>query len=128
MSTNTTRILIMREQYPYIGNPLGFTLPKKKATTKPIILNWEDFSTEDKEVLSEIKNELTRYLGEYPLYLYGSRVKGNWTEESDYDIIIDKELSQEELEIIKNLRYPVNVDFKAYENAKEFVKEAVLIK
>ena len=32
------------------------------------------------------------------------------------------------LEIIKNLRYPVNVDFKAYKKVKEFIKEAVLIK
>jgi len=118
----------MRKQYPYIGNPLGFVLPKKKSSNKPLIKDWEDFSEEEKEILSEIKNELTRYLGEYPLYLYGSRVKGNWTVESDYDIIIEKELSQEQLEIIKNLRYPVNVDFKAYEKVKEFIKEAVLIK
>lgn len=118
----------MREQYPYIGNPLGFILPTKKSTNKPLIKDWEDFSNEDKEILSEIKNELVRYLGDYPLYLYGSRVKGNWTEESDYDIIIEKQLSEEELETIKKLRYPVTVDFKAYEKVKESVKEAVLIK
>jgi hypothetical protein len=80
----------MRKQYPYIGNPLGFVLPKKKSSNKPLIKDWEDFSEEEKEILSEIKYELTRYLGEYPLYLYGSRVKGTWTEESDYDIIIEK--------------------------------------
>jgi len=118
----------MRKQYPYIGNPLGFTLPTKKPTNKPLIKHWEDFSNEDKEILSEIKNELTRYLGDYPLYLYGSRVKGNWTKDSDYDIIIEKDLSTEELENIKKLRYPVIVDLKAYEKVKESVKEAVLIK
>lgn len=118
----------MREQHPYIGNPFGFVLPKRNPTNKPLIKDWEDFSSEDKQILSEIKNELTRYLGEYPLYLYGSRVKGNWTEDSDYDIIIEKELSIEELETIKKLRYPVPVDFKAYEKVKESVEEAVLIK
>jgi predicted nucleotidyltransferase len=118
----------MREQYPYIDNPFGFVLPKKNPINKSLIKDWEDLSIEDKEILSEIKNELTRYLGEYPLYLYGSRVKGNWTEDSDYDIIIEKELSIEEFENIKKLRYPVKVDFKAYEKVKESIKEVVLIK
>ena len=127
MSTNSLNIF-MREQYPYIGNPLGFELRKKRLATFPIITHWEEFSKEDKIIIKNIKKIVELHLGLCTMYVYGSRVAGNWLRDSDYDIIIEKKLSIEDISKIKNLDYSVKVDFKYYEQVKEFIKEAVLIK
>ena len=42
-------------RYPYIGNPLGFKLPDPKPVIHPIINKWEDFTEEDKMILSNEK-------------------------------------------------------------------------
>ena len=118
----------MRNQYPYIGNPLGFELRKERPVMYPKIKCWEQFSEEDKKIMQSIKKMVEEQLGSCAMYLYGSRVKGNWEESSDYDIIIEKKLPLESILKIEKLNYPLKKDFKYYEKVKEFVKEAVLIK
>lgn len=42
----------------------------------------------DKKKLLEIKKELKKKIGVEKMYLYGSRAKGTYTRDSDYDIAI----------------------------------------
>jgi predicted nucleotidyltransferase len=75
-----------KERYPYIGNPYGFELPKSKPVIHPTITKWEDFSEEDKIALHNVKNIIQSYIGNCRIAIFGSRIKGNWDDESDYDI------------------------------------------
>lgn len=118
----------MREQYPYIGNPLGYKLPVKRLAVHPLITEWEELTEDCKKVLHSIKHLVENIIGECPMYLFGSRVKGYWLESSDYDIIIEKNITQEEVLEINKVEYPVKVDFKFKLRVEDFDKEAVLIK
>jgi predicted nucleotidyltransferase len=117
----------MNKRYPYINNPLGFKLPEVKPVIHPIIEKWEDFTENDKTILQNIKSIIIGLAGEYKVYIHGSRVKGNWDENSDYDIIIEKKLSSDLVLDIRKLEYPVKVDIKAFEKVNEFFKNIILI-
>ena len=79
---------MMREMHPYINNPYGFKLPEPKPVVHPIIYKWDDFSKEDKVILKRIKDIIVSEIGDCRITIYGSKVNGNWDEDSDYDIII----------------------------------------
>lgn len=101
----------MNKRYPYVNNPFGFKLPEQKPFIHPIIEKWEDFSDEDKKTLSEIKRIIISYVGECNVFVFGSRVKGNWDEESDWDLVIFSEIKDNELKLkVKNHPYDVEVD------------------
>ena len=101
----------MNKRYPYVNNPFGFKLPEQKPFIHPIIEKWEDFSDEDKKTLSEIKRIIISYVGECNVFVFGSRVKGNWDEESDWDLVIFSETKDNELKLkVKNHPYDVEVD------------------
>ena len=101
----------MNKRYPYVNNPFGFKLPEQKPFIHPIIEKWEDFSDEDKKTLSEIKIIIISYVGECNVFVFGSRVKGNWDEESDWDLVIFSETKDNELKLkVKNHPYDVEVD------------------
>jgi predicted nucleotidyltransferase len=117
----------MNKRYPYVNNPLGFKLPEVKPVIHPIIEKWEDFTENDKIILQNIKSIIIGLAGQHNIYVYGSRVKGNWDEDSDYDIIIEKKLSYDLILDICKLEYPVKVDIKAFEKVKEFIPNSILI-
>ena len=77
-------------RWPYLDNPLGFKLPEPKPVIHPIIEKWDDLPEDQKEVLKRVKTVILAVLGPCQISLFGSRVKGYWTEESDYDIRVHK--------------------------------------
>ena len=101
-------------RYPYVNNPFGFKLPEPKPIIHPIINKWDDFSEEDKIILSNIKKIISSDIGDCKVSIFGSRIKGYWDDKSDYDIIIHKTLSQEILYKLKNINYGVKVDINFY--------------
>ena len=54
------------------------------------------------EQQKEVENILTPYIHSYSFYYYGSRVKGNFSAVSDLDILIDGNISSEELSKLKH--------------------------
>jgi len=117
----------MRQQYPYIGNPFGFKLPQPKPVIHPIITKWEQLTDEDQMILSSIKKVIVSKIGDCNLYLYGSRVNGNWDENSDYDLLIDKDISFEKLIDLRDYDYGVEIDHGCFEKIKDNIPEGVLI-
>lgn len=104
----------MIKKYPYIGNPLGFKLPEKKPVVHPIINQWDDFTEDDKTILQDIKNTIISNIGDCQVKVFGSRIKGNWTEESDYDIVVFGKISGENRKKLLTATYNVPVDIKFF--------------
>lgn len=99
-----------KERYPYIGNPYGFELPKSKPVIHPKITKWEDFSEEDKVALSDVKNIIQSYIGNCKIAIFGSRIKGNWDDESDYDIQVYAVPSAQIQKELINYKYSIPVE------------------
>ena len=112
-----------KERYPYIGNPFGFKLPDPKPVIHPIINKWEDFTEEDRLILSNIKNIITSHIGECRITIFGSRIKGYWTEKSDYDIIVYAWPDDETQRKLRKYNYDVVVDLGFRETFTEMEKE-----
>lgn len=83
---------------------------KKKIISHPIINKWDDFTDKDKYILQNIKNIIVSNIGDCRVSIFGSRIKGYWTEVSDYDIIIHRTISQEILKDIRSIDYGVMAD------------------
>ena len=99
------------ERYPYINNPYGYKLPDRKHIIHPIITKWNDFTEEDKNILQNIKKVITSYIEEdCKIFVYGSRIKGTWDENSDYDIAINYSPSFEIQKQLIKYDYGVKVD------------------
>lgn len=99
-----------KERYPYINNPYGFKLPEPNPIIHPVIKKWDDFTESDKSIFLEIKNKIVSVIGEFKVSVFGSRIRGNWTDDSDYDVLINKELSIEELDELIKINHEVKVD------------------
>lgn len=91
---------------------------RKREIIHPPITTWDDFSDEDKKILTEVKDVIYSYLGECELYIYGSRVTGVWDDESDYDIIVfnfpDREIREKIIN--HNFSAKIDVQFRKIEN------------
>jgi hypothetical protein len=103
-----------KERYPYINNPYGFKLPEPNPIIHPVIKQWDDFTESDKSIFLEIKKKIISVIGDFKVSAFGSRIRGNWTEKSDYDVLINKELLTQELIALKEISYEVKVDFSYY--------------
>jgi predicted nucleotidyltransferase len=106
-------------RYPYIGNPLGFKLPEPKPVIHPIIYQWDDLPEDQKEELEIVKKIVYSIIGDCEISLFGSIVKGYWDEESDYDLVIHKQVSKEVASELKKQVYPRKVDLNV--SSKDFV-------
>ena len=75
-----------------------------------------------KQIVSNLKEKIPGFKG---IYYYGSRVKGNFSELSDYDItvVLDREVeSKVKRQVISilfefELRYDLNLDIKIYKHS-----------
>jgi predicted nucleotidyltransferase len=99
-----------KERYPYINNPYGFKLPEQNPIIHPVVKKWDDFTESDKLIFLEIKNKIISVIGDFKVSVFGSRIRGNWTDDSDYDVLINKELSIEELDKLREINHEVKVD------------------
>jgi septin family protein len=77
-------------RYPYVNNPFGFKLPEPKPIIHPIINKWDDFSEEDKIILSNIKKIISSDIGDCKVSIFGSRIKGYWTEMKKKDAVLQE--------------------------------------
>jgi len=99
-----------KKRWPLLNNPFGIELPKPKPIIHPVINKWEDFTEEDKTILQNIKKIITLYIGDCRMGVYGSRIKGNWNEKSDYDIGVFTYPDESIQEKLRKYNYGVRVD------------------
>jgi predicted nucleotidyltransferase len=76
----------------------------------PIINNYNELLPEKKNSLETVVNKIKEYILNPKIYLFGSNIKGNWNENSDYDIIVISQPSEEIKNILKNYNYGFKVD------------------
>lgn len=77
------------------ADPRRWTFQEKPVALKiinpvihPIITNFDQFEQTQKEILYEIKQTIVGIIGDCEVSIFGSRINGNWTEESDYDLLV----------------------------------------
>lgn len=87
---------------------------RERPITKPIIKCWDEFSEEDKTILLNIKSIIQKEIGDCKIGIYGSRIKGYWIDESDYDIMVNKEVDEETSKKLKNHNFSVLVNISFY--------------
>ena len=93
-----------------IDNPIGFVLKQGKPFIHPIITTFEEFNEDQKRQLLHIKSVVVERIGECEMSVFGSQVKGNWDEESDYDVVVHKSVGHKDREYLKKYDYGVPVD------------------
>lgn len=76
----------------------------------PKITNFNQIPEEQKIVLNRVKSFIVETIGDCQLTFYGSRVKGNWVEDSDYDIFVHKIVDEETKRYLKKHDYGARVD------------------
>ena len=103
-------IKIAHNRYSYIGNPFGYKIPDPKPIIHPIVYNCDDFLDIQKKEIEVIKRIILSIIGECKLSLFGSMVKGYWDNDSDYDLVIHKNITSEQLSQLRSQRYPRKVD------------------
>jgi len=117
---------MIKERHKYVDNPYGFVLPKPKPVIHPLINHFNDFLEEDKIILNNIVSIVTSKLGEANIYIFGSRTKGNWDENSDYDILVEKDVDKQTRDFLKLYNFGVKVDInfssKKIVNFDRFIK------
>lgn len=97
-------------KYKAINNPLGFIMRKSKPKIHTEVLCVDDFNDDQKEKLLYIKSIILSRFPDCKMYVFGSQIKGNWDETSDYDIIVCGKLSGEDKRYLKSLDYGVRMD------------------
>ena len=121
------QLVVKKNRYPYIGNPFGFKLPEPKPVIHPVISKWDDFTEDKKEIIRGIKKVIVSYIGECEVRIFGSMIKGNWDEDSDYDLIILKRPEEDIIKQIKNHNFGVKVYTKFYEPSSVSLNGSILI-
>lgn len=118
---------VNKNRYSYINNPFGYKLPEKKPVVHPIINKWDDFTEDKKEIIRGIKKVIVSYIGDCEIRIFGSMVKGNWDEDSDYDLIILKRPEEDIIKQIKKHNFGVKVDTNFYEPDSVSLNGSILI-
>jgi len=106
-----------------IDNPLGFVPELAKPVIHPVITKFEEFSEDQKNTLLHIKQVVVDRIGECELSVFGSQVKGNWDEDSDYDIVVHKTPHHKDVEYLKKYNYGVRVDMSFAPSLAHFEKK-----
>ena len=91
---------------------------RKREVTHPIITTWDEFSEVDKEILLEVKKVMVSFLGDCKVGVHGSRIKGYWHEDSDYDIKVFKIPNEEtKAKIVNHIwKYRIDLAYLGIEN------------
>lgn len=76
------------------------------------ITDFRQLPIDQQKVFKEIKTFICKILGETKCYAFGSRVNGNWIEESDYDVLVYSQASKEIKLIILRKDFKVKTDIK----------------
>jgi len=92
--------------YPHLAD-ICFT--KEREVTHPIAKVFEDLPLDQQAVCKRIKELILEKLPFAGVYLFGSRIKGNWVEDSDYDIVVTGTV-QCHRELVKDIDFGVRVD------------------
>jgi hypothetical protein len=89
-------------------------LPAKLKPVRPFtherITKFDEFPDDQKETILAIKQRIYDLIGECPITMFGSRVNGNWVDESDYDFIIHKEVDMLTYHKVQNINHGMKVD------------------
>lgn len=92
-------------------------LVRKRPITHPIITCWEDVREEDKVLLLNTKKIIISELGDCIVGFRGSRIKGNWIEESDYDLITSRIPTEDVRQRISRYNYEAPIDIMFLDHA-----------
>ena len=92
----------------------------------PIVKVWEDVPADQMEILLEIKRVVQSFAGDCDVSLFGSRIKGYWTEKSDYDITVGIDLPDKSLR--KNIEsYNYGVKVHVFYSTRKWQPDMLLI-
>jgi hypothetical protein len=95
----------------------------RREIIHPIIKEWEDFSEDEKQILKNIKKSIEEvFQKEVFVCLFGSRIKGYWRENSDYDVCINENLTEDLKQQIRDKNPNIKIDlfcFFNYEKAQQ---------
>ena len=100
----------MYKRYKAIDNPLGFVIRATKPQRFANVTHYDDFTEDQKTNLQKIKAVIVSRLGECNIGVYGSQVRGNYDQTSDYDVRVYKDVSPADSKYLKGFDYGVKVD------------------
>lgn len=98
----------MRWKYEDCPFPIKFKETKPKI--HPEIHNFDEMPEDQKKVLLEVKSYIRSVMPDARLFLFGSRMNGNWDEESDYDLVILTQEGKEKIDIVRGHDFGVELD------------------
>lgn len=97
-------------------------LPVSKFRNREVhspITKWEELQESEKEMLLEVKEIITSFIGECTILLFGSRIKGRWHDESDWDIFVITDINDKELySKLKTYSYKSKIDMQFVNKSK----------
>lgn len=101
-----------KNRRPYKGSSIEkIHMSKRRSQLHPIINSYDQIEEKQKNEIEKITCFIEDVCPGSKIYLFGSRVKGTWIEESDYDLIVDIDPNSEGAEIIRNKKFNVKTDF-----------------
>ena len=107
---NTKRYKL--SDYPCDGCPPPPIFKPINPVTKPSAKIFDELLDHQKVVVSKVKSVIVSYIGECHVTLFGSQMRGNWTETSDYDFFVftPTKVSSEARQSILTYDYGVEVN------------------
>ena len=117
---------MIKKVYKAIDNPLGFVMLKSKPKIHDVVTTFDEFNDNQKRKLLYFKDVIISKIGDCEMAIFGSQIKGNWDETSDFDIAVFKVPSKEDAKYLNEFDYGFKVDMffiegdKYYERAVNF--------
>lgn len=102
--------------YPCEGCPPPPIFKAVKPVIHSIPTNFDELEDHQKVIVSNIKRIIVSHIGECHINLFGSQVKGNWDETSDYDIIVFADVPSETKTLLRSLDYGCKVEINFSKN------------
>lgn len=92
-------------------SPYKVQLKKIGEKIHPEVKYWFELPPVDVARCLMIKQVVKQLLPNAKLYLFGSRINGRWTDESDYDIVVLWMATPQERELLQSYNFGFEVDF-----------------
>lgn len=93
-------------------SPVAVRFKKIGEKVHPEVKHWFELTQLDVVRCLMIKQVVKQLLPNAKLYLFGSRINGRWTEESDYDIVVLWMATPKERETLQGYNYGFKVDMR----------------